>query len=175
LAITGCGGGGSSDAGGETQANNGRAASTSANQAELPADLFVAEAPAKAPTLLDAKSAAAVGDEIAFEARIGGRPEPFTESAAVFLVADRAILTCDERHGDGCPTPWDFCCEPKDNLLKNMATVQIVDADGRPLRGSAKGSGGLEPQAKIVVVGTVAQIDGPSFVVNATRIYVEPA
>ncbi len=139
----------------------------------VPPTLFLAAAPAEARPLIEVKEGAAVGDDVVFEARIGGKVEPFTESAATFLVADPAILTCTERHGDGCPTPWDYCCEPKDNLLRNLATVQIVDADGRPLRGSIKGVSGLDPMARVIVVGTVEQADGPVFVVNAEGLYVK--
>lgn len=150
--------------------SNSPASSTAAN---LPEGLFLAAAPSEAMSLLQAKTSASVGEQVAFEARIGGRVEPFAEGSAVFLVADRSIPTCTELHGHGCPTPWDYCCEPKDNLLKNMATVQIVDEAGRPLRGTVKGVGSLDPMAEIVVVGTVSQSEGPAFVVNASQIYVK--
>lgn len=169
LLLTGCGGGGAED----TDANTNTARDAAPTTAAIPASLFTTETPADVKSLLDAKTNASVGDEVTFAARIGGRVEPFTGSSAVFLVADEAIKTCTERHGDGCPTPWDFCCEPKDNLMKNMATVQIVDADGKPLAGSAKGLHGLDPEATIIVTGSVVTVDGPTFVVNATRIHVK--
>jgi hypothetical protein len=141
--------------------------------ADVPDGFILAAAPGDATSLSEAKTSASVGDRVVFEARIGGRGEPFTEGAAVFLVADRAIPTCEELHGDGCPTPWDYCCEPKDNLLRNMATVQIVDDAGRPLRGAIKGLSGLDPMASIVVVGTVRQSEEVVFIVDASGIYVE--
>jgi hypothetical protein len=173
--IAGCGGGngapspeGGADDEAAPQTNPG-----TADAGGVSDDLFLAVAPDDVRPLFDVKSDAAVGDEVVFEGRIGGRVEPFTASVATFLVADPSIMTCTERHGDGCPTPWDYCCEPKDNLMKNLATVQIVDADGRPLRQSVKGMHGLEPEARIVVVGTVSQSDGPTFVVDAKSIYVD--
>jgi hypothetical protein len=168
--LTGCGGGA------DNNASNGTSNATSesaATTASIPTTLFTADAPADVMSLLEAKTNAAVGDEVTFTARIGGRVEPFTGTSAVFLVADVSIPTCTELHGEeGCPTPWDYCCEPKDNLMKNMATVQIVDADGKPLPGSAKGLHGLDPEATIIVTGSVVTSDGPTFVVNARRIHV---
>jgi len=172
LIITGCGGT-QQDAAPTTDES---AAQTSAAPGDttLPDTLFLTEAPTEVASLLEARQSAAVGDEVAFAARIGGRVDPFTKQAAVFLVADRAVPTCVDKHGpDGCPTPWDYCCEPKDNLLANLATVQIVDADGRPLRTSARGVRGLDPMADIIVVGTVRTADPGAFVINATAIYIE--
>jgi hypothetical protein len=145
--------------------------STTAN-AQVPDGFFLEVAPAGAVPLRDAKNSASVGDRVVLEARIGGRAEPFTESAAVFLIADPSLPNCAELHGDGCPTPWDYCCEPKDSLMKNLATVQIVDDAGRPLRGSVRGVHGLDPLARIIVVGTVRASDGPTFVIDASEIHV---
>ncbi|MDY7110323.1 MAG: hypothetical protein SYC29_16965 [Planctomycetota bacterium] len=173
--IAGCGGGETDDGGDASTAGTNAAAhsSTPASEATLPDGLFLASAPTDATSLSEAKSAAAVGDEVSFKARIGGRVEPFTEQVATFLVADRSMPTCLDRHGDGCPTPWDYCCEPRESLLANLATVQLVDETGRPLRMSLNGTRGLAPMKDIIVVGTVSQADGPAFVIDARGIYLE--
>lgn len=170
--VAGCGK--TSDKGGQAATSKSGQSTTAPSVATpLPDDFFLASAPAEASSLLEAKTWASVGDVVTFEARIGGRVEPFTEGAAVFLVADVAIPTCTELHGDGCPSPWDYCCEPKENLMKNMATVQVVDDNGAPLKLNLKGTGGLEPMARIVVVGKVRQVEDAVFVVDSSQIYVE--
>ena len=56
---------------------------------------------------------------------IGGSKDPFVQGRAVFTIVDPTIINCkamgDEEH---CPTPWDYCCEPRENLKKNIATIE---------------------------------------------------
>jgi hypothetical protein len=174
--LAGCGGNGADDDGGASAADvSGTAPSSDlTSDLTLPEVLFLTAAPSGAVSLSEAKSTASVGDEVILKAKIGGRVEPFAEQAATFLVADRSMPTCLDRHGDeGCPTPWDYCCEPRESLLASLATVQLVDGAGRPLRMSLNGRNGLAPMKDIIVVGTVSQSDGPAFVINADGIYLE--
>ncbi len=109
-------------------------------------------------------------------AKIGGRAEPFVKNRAVFLVADRALKSCDQTPDDPCKTPWDYCCEPPESKKINMMTVQVVGDDGKPIKIGAQSTGGLEPLALIVFEGTVAEIDDKgTFIVNAKKIFVEKA
>ena len=99
---------------------------------------------------------------------------PFVNGAAVFLLADASMKSCDELHGDGCRTPWDYCCEPRESLAAKIATIQIIDADGRPLRMSLTGRHGLAPLAEITVLGEIAQrSDSGTLVINARKIHVK--
>lgn len=142
--------------------------------AAIPAALFSSAAPDGAVSLADVKSQAKPGDRVVFEARIGGRRDAFVENRAIFFVADSALLSCDQLHGDRCKTPWDYCCEPRDSLLRNMATVQIVDDGGRPLQRSLQDQHGLAPLRTVFVSGTVKESDDTgNFVVNAESIYVK--
>ena len=55
-----------------------------------------------------------------------------------------------------------------------MATVQVVDAQGSPLKVSLEHDHGLDALDMIVVTGTVDQIDeAGNFVVNADTIHVQ--
>jgi hypothetical protein len=120
------------------------------------------------------KKTAQAGETVRFVARVGGRAACFVPGSAVFVVADPILEDCIQK-GDGCPKPWDYCCEPKERLRANTATVRLVDADGNPLAGSAEGLGGLEPLRTIEVVGVVRET-GPEglFVVDAERLFVVP-
>lgn len=113
----------------------------------------------------------ATGD-VVVHGRIGGRVEPFVPGVAMFLLADAEMKTCDELHEDKCPTPWDYCCEPRDSLKAKIATVQIIGDDGKPLRIELAGEHGLEPSAHVTIAGEVAQRDGGSLVINARKIHV---
>ena len=55
-----------------------------------------------------------------------------------------------------------------------MATVQVVDDDGQPLKASLAEGHGLKPLRTVVVSGTVDQVDeAGNFVVNADLIHVK--
>ncbi|MHC4991519.1 MAG: hypothetical protein ACYTGC_11115 [Planctomycetota bacterium] len=142
-------------------------------EAVVPATLFASTAPADAIPLISLKSAAKAGDRVVFEARVGGRRDAFLEDRAVFFVADSSLLSCDQLHGDTCKTPWDYCCEPRDNLTRHMATVQVVDGSGNPLKRSLAGQQGLEPLKTVIVTGTVDTAESGAFVVNAETIHVK--
>lgn len=143
-------------------------------QSALPDGIILAEAPADALDVAEAKNAAQVGERVVVRGLIGGRREPFVAERAMFQLVDTSLPTCADKHGDGCPTPWDYCCEPKDQITAKSATVQITDGEGKPLALSLKGTRGLEPMARVIVRGVVAQRpDENVMIVNADGIYVE--
>ena len=148
--------------------------STSSDPSIVPASVFVSASSNDAQQLADVKESAKLGDRVTFEARVGGRVEPFVDGRAMFFVTDASLKDCAQLHGDSCKTPWDYCCESKDNLLKHMATVQVVDANGRPMKVSLANTHGLEPLRTVQVTGTVQSIDDVgNMVVNAEAIHVE--
>jgi len=156
------------DAGGPSSQANASA------KAQLPADLFLDQAPPNARGVGEVKADASASGEVVLHGRIGGRRNPFVAGRAMFMLADLEMPTCDERPADKCPTPWDYCCEPKDKLLASTATVQVVGADGRPLGIGLDGRNGLKPKARVVVSGRVSKRDGDSvLVIDATGIFVE--
>jgi hypothetical protein len=145
----------------------------------IPASLFKTEKPKDAKDLRETKAAAQKGevkkgDSVTIRGRIGGRAAPFVKSRAIFLLADSRLVACNEKPGDTCKVPWDFCCETPESLKSNTATIQIVGSDGKPLKVAAEGAGGMKPLSKITVVGTVADVSKEgTFVITATAIHVE--
>ncbi len=150
-------------------------ANSVAADSALPDTLFVTVAPAEPRELGDVKADASAEGAVVLRGRIGGRVEPFVKDRAIFMLADCRMPTCRDRHGDGCPTPWDYCCEPKDELLARTASVQVVGPDGQPLKVGLQGQHGLEPMAEIVVSGRIASRDGGTLLINADRIFVKKA
>jgi hypothetical protein len=137
----------------------------------LPAGLMLAQAPADAKDVLALKQAKE-GEQVILRGKVGGRVEPFVEGRAVFQVVDASLQSCKDIPGDTCPTPWDYCCDADVN--KKSASIQVVGADGKPLRTGLKGVGGLKPLSEVTIKGTVAKAGetGP-VIVNATGIHVK--
>ena len=142
--------------------------------ADLPAGLFSDTVPADALNVSAAKAEAKEGDVIVVRGRVGG-PSPFVPGRAVMTLADTEALTaCSDREGDACAKPWDYCCESSDGIAANSLTVQVVGADGRPLRVGLEGAGGIEPLDFVVVTGKVGARPDPNvLVLNVTSIHVE--
>jgi hypothetical protein len=140
----------------------------------VPASLFLASAPAEAKNIKDVKPTLKSGDKVVLSGRIGGSREPFVTGRAVFTLVDPRLPTCADDPADTCKTPWDYCCEAPEDLNANMATVQVVGAEGQPLKTGLEGVHGLKPLAKVTVVGTVAQADSKNLLVKAEGVYVAP-
>lgn len=138
-------------------------------------DAFFLEAkPEGAISVLQARSTAVPGEPIVVAGQIGAAHKPFGESFATLVMGDEAIDYCNEIHGDdGCPTPWDACCEDPDKVSAGRASVQFL-ADGKPVEGSLKGVGGLTELDHIVVTGVVDPSSTESnLIINASGLYRE--
>jgi hypothetical protein len=115
------------------------------------------------------------GDVIVVKGQIMGAAEPFVEGRAAFILGDREKLTpCNEMaEEDHCKTPWDACCDAKEDFRDGTATIQIVGPDGRPHKQGLEGVEGLKKLSKILVKGRVAEQSGTNnFVINASEIQV---
>jgi len=148
-ALVGCGESASNDD------PSGAGAPAATAPAGSPPAWMLASMPNEDPTDVGmAKAGAEEGDEITIVGRIGGSVDPMIEGRAVFTIVDSAVPTCADLKGDNCPTPWDYCCEPRDSLVANSATIQVVDEAGKPLEIDLS-EHGFEPMDEVVVVGTV--------------------
>ena len=147
----------------------------SARPTALPANLLVTEQPAGAIGVIEARIAAKTGDRVAVIGRIGGSRAPFVSSRAIFTIVDQSMKSCletdEEEH---CPRPWDYCCEEKKELAKSMASIEISDANGKPLALALESEGTFKPLMLIAVEGTLQSTEGGSFVVRAEHVYKVP-
>ncbi|MFC7337536.1 hypothetical protein ACFQY0_10140 [Haloferula chungangensis] len=114
------------------------------------------------------------GDVIVLKGQVMGALEPFVDGRAAFILGDREKLTpCNEHPDDPCETPWDNCCDTKEDFRDGTATIQVVGPDGRILKEGIEGVEGLEKLTKILVKGKVAEQSGPTnLVVNASEIQI---
>jgi hypothetical protein len=142
--------------------------------AAVPAELFVAAAPGAPQAIEELKKSAKEGDEVIVRVLVGGEVEPIVDTLASMVVVDVSVPSCAANPEDSCPTPWDFCCVPAEELVKHRATVQAVDAAGKPLKASFAAGQKIKPHDTLVVKGKVGPRPDPKvFVINATGIFVE--
>ena len=118
------------------------------------------------------RASAKPGDVITVSGKIMGNEKPFVEGRSAFILGDPEVLTpCNEDPADKCTTPWDVCCDSPEDKKRGIATIQIVGADGRVLKESVEGVGGLVNLATVTVTGKVA--DGSSadaLIINAQAV-----
>jgi len=147
------------------------APTTSAPSATLSAVLDTAPTGEPKPIHL-IRATAKPGDEITVSGKIMGNAKPFVDGRSAFILGDPAVLTsCNEDPTDKCTTPWDTCCDSPEDKKRGIATIQIVDADGRVLKESVEGIGGLVNLANVTVSGKVAEgSSADSLIINALSI-----
>jgi len=145
------------------------------------ASLVLAVPPDGAVGPARARATAKPGDRIVLVGEVGGRKVGSLDpELAVFYLADpEAVVNCARKHEgpDGCQTPWDYCCEPKDKLLTALALIQVRDPNpGQVLTRSLRGWNGLKELSRVTVVGTVDAASSPAaLVVNLEGIYFHPS
>lgn len=132
--------------------------------------------PAGAVSVSVARKTAKPGEAITIEGVVAGTMSPFAEGFASVVVGDVGLETCDKIPGDTCPTPWDACCADPDALKGMRLTLQVSDADGRPVAQSLKGISGLKEMDKIIAEGTVAtNSTAENLVIDLTKLHRTPA
>jgi hypothetical protein len=114
------------------------------------------------------------GDEVVVVGRIGGDARPWVEGRAAFWIVDPALPSCRETKDDTCPTPWDYCCTPKEQLRKSIATVKVVDGQGQTVPVDARQLLGLKELQMVVVHGRAKRDDKGNLTVLADGLYVRP-
>jgi len=98
----------------------------------------------------------------------------FMEDRAVVKVVD-AVLNNPCLAGDNhCPTPWDYCCTPSEELRPHQATIRVANAQDKTLGVSLRVPGQIEELKTLVVQGIVAADSKENnLVINAQGIFVE--
>jgi hypothetical protein len=141
-------------------------------QGNISFDFLLKDEPNGAKAVIDARQDAKPGEEIIVRGRVGGSARPFVEGRAIFTIVGRGPLACSDIEGDGCKTPWDYCCTPREELRAHSATIQLVDENGAPIRTDIKGRRGIRELSDLTIVGSVVSTDAGSLIVRASGIYV---
>lgn len=142
----------------------------------LPSGLMSKQAPSgpiASPKVLREK--VKKGDRVSVTGRVGGGAVPWVKDRAMFTIVGDELESCSDHGMDGCPQPWDYCCEPKTEISHCSATIQIVDAKSKLLKVDMKGKAGLIELSDVTVTGTVQSVDDKTFVIAAESLHVWPA
>ena len=135
-----------------------------------PLDAFYLETPPSgavevaALRSLESGSTVTVRGDIQDFAPVGGK--------AVLSLYDHALLSCDEKPGDQCQTPWDFCCVPDAEIAKASAMVEFRQ-EGRLVSANLDGFHGMTYLSDVIVVGTLQLDEAGNARITATGIHVE--
>ena len=150
-------------------------------EASLPVGTLLPAEPAGALDVAEVRKRAGKGETVVLVGRVGGSVRPFVPGRAIFTLVGRGLKACSDIPGDECTKPWDYCCETKEAILANSATIQLVAPGGGkagPLRTEIKGRTGpgggrsIRELSELVVVGTVSVAEKGALVVNATQVFV---
>lgn len=102
--------------------------------------------------------------------RVGGSAKPFVDGVAAFTIVDPKVPYCAE--DEGCPTPWDYCCETH-QLKDNSALVKVVDDGGNPVSQDARELLGVKELAMVVVQGKAQRDDQGNLTVLANKVFIK--
>ncbi|MGI8908296.1 MAG: hypothetical protein ACR2IE_17620 [Candidatus Sumerlaeaceae bacterium] len=138
---------------------------------ELAKVVLASGAPQQTIGVAQAKKEIKDGDPIA----LVGRVKDFVEGQAVFTVMDSKIPSCSDNPGDKCPTPWDYCCETKETVTVNSATVKIVGDGTAALKGNLHGVNSIDHLTTVVAEGKAQRDPAGNLTVLANRVYLTPS
>ena len=136
--------------------------SSSIAVADGSAYLLAAE-PESALDVIEVRKQSADGDEVVIAGRIGGSENPWIEGRAAFSIVDSSLQACSDIPGDGCPKPWDYCCETS-KLAGATALIKVVDENGELVKVGAKELLNVEELATVVAEGTAERDDAGNVV-----------
>ena len=110
------------------------------------------------------------GKDVTLVGLIGGSSEPFVKGLAAFTIVDPKVPYCAP--DEGCPTPWDYCCET-DAVKQNIATVKIVDDSGKPVTQDAREFLNVKELSTVVVKGKAKRDEQGNLTVATSKIFVK--
>ena len=135
---------------------------------------LVTEAPADAQQISKVFEDPSPGREVILSGEIMGQMEPFADGYAIVTLGDPTKITpCNRIPGDGCPTPWDNCCDDRAVIKKSITTIQFLDENGKVIKAGLKGYQGIKELSFLTVKGKIAeQSNAENLLINATAFHV---
>ena len=133
---------------------------------------YVADSePAGAVPVGAARQSVKDNESVTLVGLIGGSSKPFVDGLAAFTIVDEKVPYCAP--DEGCPTPWDYCCET-DAVKDNIATIKIVNDAGKPVASDARELLNVKELSTVVVQGKAKRDDQGNLTVAATKVFVRP-
>ena len=62
-----------------------------------------------------------------------GRVQDLTKDFAILKLMGTALHYCGEVKAEGCPTPWDYCCDTPEDRRAHELLVEFRGPDGKPI------------------------------------------
>jgi hypothetical protein len=128
------------------------------------------EEPTGAADVMKLKIDAKDQDNVVVVGRIGGSENPWSDGVAAFSIVDRSLVACNEKEGDNCPTPWDFCCQA--DVAKGTMRVKFIDDTGKVLKQDARQLLNLKELQTVVIKGKAVRDDSGNVTIAATGVHV---
>ncbi|MDZ4852452.1 MAG: hypothetical protein SGI77_24450 [Pirellulaceae bacterium] len=126
--------------------------------------------PAGAIPVGEARSSAKSDEHVVLVGHIGGSAKPFVDGIAAFTVVDPKVPYCAAK--EGCPTPWDYCCE-QGQVKDNIALVQIVDDAGKTIAEDARKLLGVKELNLVVVSGKAQRDEAGNLTLLADKVFLK--
>ncbi len=130
---------------------------------------IVTSEPAGATGVGEARKTAIDGATVVVVGHVGGSATPFVDGVAAFSIVDPSVSYCQP--AEGCPTPWDYCCT-QDQVKDNIATVKIVDGQGKLVAEDARKLLGVRELSLVVVQGSARRDDAGNLTVLAEKVFI---
>lgn len=143
-------------------------AATGDQPAVPPSKYLLTTEPAGAKDVGEVRKTSKNDEEVLVVGRVGGDVDPFVEGAAAFTIVDLSLKPCE----DGCPTPWDYCCD-MNRLPENKAVVKVVSEEGAPVDRDSRKLLGVKPLNVVIVHGKAQRDDAGNLTVLADGVYVK--
>ncbi|PIE25508.1 MAG: hypothetical protein CSA62_01035 [Planctomycetota bacterium] len=136
------------------------------SQVTIPEKLWSAEKLGDAQDVAKVRKDAEDGSEVV----VVGKVKDFVEGLASLTLVDLVMKSCDQKPGDMCKTPWDYCCEDPTKMALSTISIEVVDAKDHPLRCTLKGFHKLEHLDILEVKGTVHRDSAGNVRLSVSRI-----
>lgn len=133
----------------------------------LPESFYLATAPASAVEVVALREGLEPGAEVVVRGKVGD----YSEGFATLTLVDLSMKSCDVREGDGCPTPWDYCCEDPTTLAERSVQVEFREG-ADPLATSVQGFHELDRLSVVTVSGRFQPDEQGNLLVVADGIHV---
>lgn len=160
-AVVGCGSAGESSA-----------TAASAAKASIDGSKFLlAEEPAGAIGVIEARETAADGKALVMVGRVGGSANPWIEGRAAFTLLDASmtVVTEGEDTEEGAICTGDCCATER---LECTAMVKVVDSDGELVAVDSRQLLGIKESDMVVVAGKAKKDESGNFVMLASGVHV---
>ena len=85
--------------------------------------------PGDARSIIEAKAAGPSADDVVVQ----GRVQDLTKGFGILTLMDTKLHYCGEVKAEGCPTPWDYCCDTPADRRAHKILVEFHGPDGKPV------------------------------------------